>query len=362
MQGFLGVPVRSRGEVFGNLYLAERVDGADFSSDDEDLVVALAASAGVAIENARLYEESRRRQEWLRASAEISRDLLRPGLGDEVLVRIADAVLRLADADVVTLDFPAETIRCAGAPVPARTSPSSSSSRWPVVRARTRSSGRHTPQSRRSRARRCATDEPILADETGRAEPALTPAVSDGTWDRDGMPPGRRGGRARCGRRRALRREPLRSVARTSRWPSSSPLHAALALELADGRARRGSGRHARGPPPDRARPARPRHPADLRHRAARSRPSRAGERPAVRRCWTERSRTSTRRSGGSGLDLRPPEPPDVPGRRGSCCTASSGPHRRSRFRARAAPRGAGGDRARPRRCSTTSPRCCARR
>ena len=106
MQGFLGVPVRSRGEVFGNLYLAERLDGADFSADDEDLVVALAASAGVAIENARLYEESRRRQEWLRASAEISRDLLRPGLGDEVLVRIADAVLRLADADIVTLDFP----------------------------------------------------------------------------------------------------------------------------------------------------------------------------------------------------------------------------------------------------------------
>ncbi|WP_196805943.1 GAF domain-containing protein [Terracoccus sp. 273MFTsu3.1] len=106
MHGFLGVPVRSRGEVFGNLYLAERVDGSDFSSDDEDLVVALAASAGVAIENARLYEESRRRQEWLRASAEISRDLLRPGLGEQVLVRIADAVLRLADADVVTLDFP----------------------------------------------------------------------------------------------------------------------------------------------------------------------------------------------------------------------------------------------------------------
>lgn len=106
MHGFLGVPLRSRGEVFGNLYLAERLDGEDFTSDDEDLVVALAASAGVAIENARLYEESRRRQEWLRASAEVSRDLLRPGLGEQVLVRIADAVLRLADADVVTLDFP----------------------------------------------------------------------------------------------------------------------------------------------------------------------------------------------------------------------------------------------------------------
>ena len=106
MRTFLGVPVRSRGQVYGNLYLADRFDGEDFSADDEDLVVALAASAGIAIENARLYEESRRRQEWLRASAEISRDLLRPRLGEVVLVRIADAVLRLADADTVTIDLP----------------------------------------------------------------------------------------------------------------------------------------------------------------------------------------------------------------------------------------------------------------
>ena len=106
MRAFLGVPVRSRGDVFGNLYLADRLDDSDFTQDDEDLVVALAASAGVAIENARLYEESRSRQEWLRASAEISRDLLRPGLGADVLVRIADAVLRLADAVVVAIAFP----------------------------------------------------------------------------------------------------------------------------------------------------------------------------------------------------------------------------------------------------------------
>ncbi|MFM6851692.1 MAG: GAF domain-containing protein, partial [Terrabacter sp.] len=107
MKTFLGVPVRSRGRIYGNLYLADRIDGTDFTADDEDLVVALAASAGIAIENARLYEESRRRQEWLRASAEISRDLLRPRLGEVVLVRIADAVLRLADADTVTIDLPA---------------------------------------------------------------------------------------------------------------------------------------------------------------------------------------------------------------------------------------------------------------
>lgn len=127
MRAFLGVPVRSRGQVFGNLYLADRFDGADFSADDEDLVVALAASAGIAIENARLYEESRRRQEWLRASAEISRDLLRPGLGEVVLVRIADAVLRLADADSVTIDLPTRRSPAAvdgpGVPSPGASAP-----------------------------------------------------------------------------------------------------------------------------------------------------------------------------------------------------------------------------------------------
>ena len=59
--------------MFGNLYLTDRIDGGPFTAEDEELVLALAATAGIAIENARLYEGSRRRQEWLRASGEISR-------------------------------------------------------------------------------------------------------------------------------------------------------------------------------------------------------------------------------------------------------------------------------------------------
>ena len=78
MTTFLGVPIRSRDSVFGNLYLTDRIDGGPFTAEDEELVLALAATAGIAIENARLYEESRRRQEWLRASGEISRQLLDP--------------------------------------------------------------------------------------------------------------------------------------------------------------------------------------------------------------------------------------------------------------------------------------------
>jgi two-component system, NarL family, sensor histidine kinase DevS len=107
MTTFLGVPIRSRDSVFGNLYLTDRSDGGPFTAEDEELVQALAATAGIAIENARLYEESRRRQEWLRASGEISRQLLDPEADHaETLQRILASVKRLAVADVVTLMTP----------------------------------------------------------------------------------------------------------------------------------------------------------------------------------------------------------------------------------------------------------------
>lgn len=55
MRSFLGVPVRVRGEVFGNLYLTDKTNGAEFTATDEQLVVGLAAAAAMAIENARLH-------------------------------------------------------------------------------------------------------------------------------------------------------------------------------------------------------------------------------------------------------------------------------------------------------------------
>jgi signal transduction histidine kinase len=55
MRSFLGVPVRVRDEVFGNLYLTDKTSAEVFTDVDEELVVALAAAAGVAIENARLH-------------------------------------------------------------------------------------------------------------------------------------------------------------------------------------------------------------------------------------------------------------------------------------------------------------------
>lgn len=56
MGSFLGVPIRVRGDLFGDLYLTEKRSGGSFTDADEELVVGLAAAAGVAIENARLHD------------------------------------------------------------------------------------------------------------------------------------------------------------------------------------------------------------------------------------------------------------------------------------------------------------------
>jgi signal transduction histidine kinase len=74
MESFLGVPIRVRGEVFGNLYLCEKVGEVGFTPEDEELVIALSTAAGVAIENARLSEE-RERLELVRERERIGRDL-----------------------------------------------------------------------------------------------------------------------------------------------------------------------------------------------------------------------------------------------------------------------------------------------
>ncbi|MBB5955329.1 signal transduction histidine kinase [Saccharothrix tamanrassetensis] len=93
--GFLGVPVHVRGEVFGNLYLTDKENGADFTRADQEVVVAVAAAAGIAIENARLYEQSRQREVWLRASNEVTNALL-TGTPDRDALRLVAVRARLA--------------------------------------------------------------------------------------------------------------------------------------------------------------------------------------------------------------------------------------------------------------------------
>ncbi|MFC4061589.1 GAF domain-containing protein [Planomonospora corallina] len=106
MRSFLGVPVRVREEVFGNLYLTEKRGGGQFEEEDEAVVNALAAAAGVAIENARLYEETRRREDWLRVSSEVTTSLLSGDEPEEVLTAMARRVRELTQADTVTVSFP----------------------------------------------------------------------------------------------------------------------------------------------------------------------------------------------------------------------------------------------------------------
>jgi signal transduction histidine kinase len=60
MRSFLGTPVVARGHMFGRLYLTEKQGAEEFDEEDEQAVIILAAQAGVAIENARLYEETQR--------------------------------------------------------------------------------------------------------------------------------------------------------------------------------------------------------------------------------------------------------------------------------------------------------------
>ena len=104
MSCFLGVPIRIRDEVYGNLYLTER-EGGPFTAEDEELVAALAATAASAIDNARLYAEAGRRQRWLEASTEITRQLL-SSEGEPPLSVIARRLHEMADADVVAVVLP----------------------------------------------------------------------------------------------------------------------------------------------------------------------------------------------------------------------------------------------------------------
>ncbi len=108
MASFLGAAVRARGEVFGRLYLTEKNTGAAFTDDDEIVIQALAAAAGVAIDNARLYEQTRRREQWMRATGEITAHLLSGTDTDSALPLIAARAAELTGADWTLIALPAE--------------------------------------------------------------------------------------------------------------------------------------------------------------------------------------------------------------------------------------------------------------
>ncbi|MCH8566535.1 GAF domain-containing protein [Nesterenkonia sp. LB17] len=111
MNSFLGVPIKIRGETYGNLYLTNRADGP-FTDEDEELVTALAATAATAINNARLYEEARRAQQLSAVLGDVTSALLASETID-VFGVLAHGVATLTEADfaaIVTSDAVGEEL------------------------------------------------------------------------------------------------------------------------------------------------------------------------------------------------------------------------------------------------------------
>jgi len=106
MHSFLGVPIRVREEVFGNLYMTEKRGGVAFDADDEAVLTALAAAAGVVIDNARLYDEAQRKQQWLEATAELTRGLLSGRDVQDLLAELAPRIRAFAQADLAVIALP----------------------------------------------------------------------------------------------------------------------------------------------------------------------------------------------------------------------------------------------------------------
>jgi signal transduction histidine kinase len=140
MTSFLGVPVRVRGEVFGNLYLTEKRDGRSFTAEDERTVMALAAAAAVAIENARLYERSRQRERWQRATAEMSSAVLEGAGAEQVLQMVAERARELTDADAALVALPGPDAGISVEVIAFAERDAANESRWSVHRSRSAAS------------------------------------------------------------------------------------------------------------------------------------------------------------------------------------------------------------------------------
>jgi signal transduction histidine kinase len=107
MRSFLGAPVKARGRVFGNIYLTEKQGAEEFSAEDEEALVVLATHAGVAVENARLYEEAQQRERRLEAVREITTSILEGPDPESVLELVARRARELVQADLATIATPA---------------------------------------------------------------------------------------------------------------------------------------------------------------------------------------------------------------------------------------------------------------
>ncbi len=108
MTSFLGVPIRVRQEVFGNLYLTDKTGGEVFTDVDEELALGLAAAAGIAIANARLFDQLRQREAALGAMHELATALISGTSPDESLRLVARYARELVRADLATIALPGD--------------------------------------------------------------------------------------------------------------------------------------------------------------------------------------------------------------------------------------------------------------
>jgi GAF domain-containing protein len=129
MHSFLGVPIRVADRVFGNLYLTEKKDEAEFTAEDQELVQALAAAAAVAIENATLLDESRRRQRLQTTMMQITTGLLAGDDPDEALRHLVGYARQDLAADGAGVNLPID-----GSPLWQAAVTEGSYSRWQGVR------------------------------------------------------------------------------------------------------------------------------------------------------------------------------------------------------------------------------------
>ena len=107
MHTFLGVPIHLKRVAYGNLYLTEKADGADFTKEDEEIVRILAGQAAVAIENARLYESATRWSQQLESLMEVGAALASETELPKLLNLVARRLRGLIGARLVVIAVPA---------------------------------------------------------------------------------------------------------------------------------------------------------------------------------------------------------------------------------------------------------------
>ena len=258
MRDFLGVPIRIGEVVFGNLYLTESTRGG-FSAEDEQLAQALAATAGTAIDNARLYEVARSRQQWWQATAALTRRMLTGETGDP-LEFIAARTRELADADLVTVVLPADA--------PHGADETGLRVQVAVGVGGQELSGLAVPLAGSLAGRVYATGRPLRVSHPSE-QPGLD-SMASGTVDVGPvLVVPLTGARkvigvltvARLSGRAAFTTDELDMAAGFAN-------QASVAIELAAARTEQQHARDRRRARPDRRGPARPRHPTAVRHRA----------------------------------------------------------------------------------------------